>query len=180
MGRRPFLSKKYYSLVWQIHNRWYKGNQTFQSIRPATTNGPAIAAQGDGSVPPYILGLDNGSGELQVWMTSNYAESNIDGITGLDSTIYDIAEGLKLGDRANGQWVHRAITRKGNKFTTWENGTKVTEWTSDKVVKRNTRDAKTGGTDQKASLNLSIGRSQQADYFKGYIDGLKFTKGSII
>ena len=175
----PFY-QKYYSLIWQIHNRWYKGNQTFQSIRPATTNGPAIAAQGDGSVPPYILGLDNGSGELQVWMTSNYAESNIDGISGLDSTIYDIAAGLKLGDRANGQWVHRAITRKGNKFTTWENGTKVTEWTSDKVVKRNTRDAKTGGTDQKASLDLSIGRSQQADYFKGYIDGLKFTKGEAL
>ena len=174
------LYQKYYSLVWQIHNRWYKGNQTFQSIRPATTNGPAIAAQGDGSIPPYILGLDDGSGELQVWMTSNYAESNIDGITGLDSTIYDIAAGLKLGDRANGQWVHRAITRKGNKFTTWENGTKVTEWTSDKTVKRNTRDAKTGGTDQKASLDLSIGRSQQADYFKGYIDGLKFTKGEAL
>jgi len=174
----PFY-QKYYSLVWQIHNRWYKGNQTYLNVRPATTNGPAIAAQGDGAVPPYILGLDNGSGELQVWMTSNYAESTIDGITGIDSTIWDIAEGVKLGDRANGQWVHRAITRKGNKFTTWENGTKVSEWNSDKNIKRTTRDAKTGG-DQRASMNLSIGRSQQADYFKGYIDGLKFTKGEAL
>ena len=175
----PYYQKAF-SQFWQINNRWYKGAQTFQSIRPRTTNGPAIAAQGDGSVPPYIFGLDNGSGELQVFMTSTRAEASIDGITGIDAGSWDIANGLKLGDRQNGQWVHRAITRKGNKFTTWENGTKVTEWTSDKTIKRTTRDAKTGGTDEKASLNLSIGRSQQADYFKGYIDGLKFTKGEAL
>ena len=175
----PYYQKAF-STFWQLNNRWYKGAQTYIAIRPETTNGPAIAAQADGSVPPYIFGLDNGSGELQVFMTSTRAESNIDGITGIDTTIWDIANGVKLGDVANGQWVHRAITRKGNKFTTWENGTKVTEWSSDKTVKRVTRDAKTGGTDEKASMKLSIGRSQQADYFKGYIDGLKITKGEAL
>lgn len=175
----PFYVKAY-SEIWQINNRWYKGAQTFLSARQSTTNGPAISAQGDGSIPPYIFGLDNGSGELQVFMTSTYASADIDGITGVDSTSWDIADGLKLGDKSLNQWVHRAVTRKGNKFTTWENGTKVTEWTSDKVVKRNTRDAKTGGEENKVSLNLSIGRSQQADYFKGYIDGIKITKGESI
>jgi len=172
----PFY-QKYYSALWQLNNRWYEGNQTYLAIRPSSTNGAAIVAQGDGAVPPFILGLDNGEGELQVWITSNYAESNIDPITRVDDTIYDIAEGIKLGDRANGQWVHRAITRKGNTWKTWENGVKVSEWNSETTVKRVTRDAKTGGTDSKASLHLSIGRGQQADYFKGYIDGLKFTKG---
>ncbi len=175
----PFYQKAY-SQFWQINNRWYKGAQTFTSIRPRTTNGPAIAAQNDGSVPPYILGLDNGSGELQIFMTSTRAESTIDGITGIDSTIWDIADGIKLGDRQNGQWVHRAVTRKDNKFTTWENGTLVSQFTSDKTLKRVTRDAKTSGTDEKASLNFSIGKSQQADYFKGYIDGLKVTKGEAL
>jgi len=172
----PYYQKNF-STFWQLNNRWYKGAQTYTSIRPETTNGPAIAAQGDGSIPPYIFGLNNGSGELQVFMTSTRAESNVDGVSGIDSTIWDIADGKKLGTVANGQWVHRAITRKGNKFTTWENGTKVTEWMSDKTIKRVTRDAKTGGTDEKASMKLSLGRSQQADYFKGYIDGLKITKG---
>jgi hypothetical protein len=175
----PYYQKAF-STFWQLNNRWYKGNQTFTSIRPKTTNGPACAAQGDSSIPPYIFGLDNGSGELQVYITSTRAESNIDGISGVDSTIWDIADGKKLGDRVNGQWVHRAITRKGNKFTTWENGTKVTEWSSDKTIKRVTRDAKTSGTDEKASMKFSIGRSQQADYFKGFIDGLKVTKGESI
>lgn len=173
------LYQKYYSLVWQINNRWYKGDQTYLSIRPSTTNGPAIAAQGDGSVPPYIFGLDDGTGRLGVYIRGLYSESTIDGITGIDSTIWDIANNKKLGDKSVGQWVHRAITRKDNKFTTWENGVKVEEWFSDQTIKRTTRDAKTGG-DQKASLNLSIGRSQQADYFKGYIDGLKVTKGQAL
>jgi hypothetical protein len=72
------------------------------------------------------------------------------------------------------------LLEKVTNFTTWENGVKVDEWFSDKVIKRNTRDAKTGGTDEKASLKLSIGRSQQADYFKGYIDGLRITKGEAL
>ena len=175
------LYQKYFSLIWQINNRWYKGDQTFINVRPATTNGPAVAAQGDGSIPPYIFGLNDGTGRLGVYITGHYAESNIDGITGVDSTIWNIANNKKLGDvPSTNQWVHRAITRKGNKFTTWENGVKVDEWFSDKVIKRNTRDAKTGGTDEKASLKLSIGRSQQADYFKGYIDGLRITKGEAL
>ena len=175
----PFYQKAY-SAFWQINNRWYKGNQTFIAPRAKSTNGPAIAAQGDGSVPPYIFGLNNGSGELGVYITSTRAESTIDGITGIDSTIWDIADGVKLGDVSNGQWVHRAITRKGNKFTTWENGTLVSQWTSDKTIKRVTRDAKSSGSDEKASMNLSIGRSQHADYFKGYIDSLKVTKGEAL
>ena len=175
----PFYQKAY-SAFWQINNRWYKGNQTFIAPRAKSTNGPAIAAQGDGSVPSYIFGLNNGSGELGVYITSTRAESTIDGITGIDSTIWDIADGVKLGDVSNGQWVHRAITRKGNKFTTWENGTLVSQWTSDKTIKRVTRDAKSSGSDEKASMNLSIGRSQHADYFKGYIDSLKVTKGEAL
>jgi len=171
---------KNYSALWQIHNRWYKGAQTYQSIRPQTNNGPAVAAIPDGSTPGFILGLVNDEDELEVYMTSTYAESNIDEVTEIDTTIWDIADAKKLGDKQLNTWVHRAVTRKGNTFTTWEDGQKVSEWTSDKTIKRNTLDAKTGGQLARASMNLSIGRSQQADYFKGYIDSLRFTKGEAL
>lgn len=174
------IYQKNFSEFWQINNRWYTGAQTYISAPTQTTNGAAVSAQGDGSVPGFIFGLDNGSGELQVFMTDTYAESTIDGITGIDSTVWSIANGVKLGDKAVGQWVHRAVTRKGNKFTTWENGALVSQWISDLTVKRNTLDAKTGGITDRASLNLSIGRTQQSNYFKGYIDGFKFTKGEAL
>ena len=174
------IYQKNFSEFWQINNRWYTGAPTYISAPTQPTNGAAVSAQGDGSVPGFIFGLDNGSGELQVFMTDTYAESNIDGVTGIDSTVWSIANGVKLGDKAVGQWVHRAVTRKGNKFTTWENGVLVSQWISDLTVKRNTLDAKTGGITDRASLNLSIGRTQQSNYFKGYIDGFKFTKGEAL
>ena len=74
-----------------------------------------------------------------------------------------------MGTIDYGQWNHYAITRTGNIFRTFKNGTKVSEWTSPKPITRSTRDG---------TLKFSIGRSQGSDYFKGYIDGLRVTKGT--
>ena len=164
------LYQKYYSKYWQPNEKFYHGNQVFDSPRAATKHGPVFAANPDGQTPAFILGLnEGGSGTSKVYMRSTLGQSSIS--SGTDSGIWDIANGKSLGTIDYGQWNHFAITRKGNVFRTFKNGTKVTEWTSNKSLTRNTRDG---------TLKFSIGRSQGSDYFYGYIDDFRITKGTAL
>ena len=62
-----------------------------------------------------------------------------------------------MGSIDYGQWNHFAITRSGNVFRTFKNGTKQNEWTSARPITRTTVDG---------TLAFSIGRSQGADSSK--------------
>lgn len=164
------LYQKYYSKYWQPNEKFYHGNQVSDSPRSATKHGAVFAANPDGQTPAFILGLnEDGSQTSKVYMRSTLGQSSIS--SGVDSGVWDIADGKSLGTIDYGQWNHFAITRKGNVFRTFKNGTKVTEWTSNKALTRNTRDG---------TLKFSIGRSQGADYFYGYIDDFRITKGTAL
>ena len=164
------LYQKYYSKFWQPNEKFYHGNQVSSSPRAATKHGAVFATNPDGQTPAFILGLnEDGSGTSKVYMRSTLGQSSIS--SNVDSGIWDIADGKSLGTIDYGQWNHFAITRKGNVFRTFKNGTKVSQWTSNKALTRNTRDG---------TLKFSIGRSQGADYFYGYIDDFRISKGSAL
>jgi len=164
------LYQKYYSKFWQPNEKFYHGNQVSASPRSATKHGAVFATNPDGQTPAFILGLnEDGSGTSKVYMRSTLGQSSIS--NNVDSGIWDIADGKSLGTIDYGQWNHFAITRSGNVFRTFKNGTKVSQWTSNKALTRNTRDG---------TLKFSIGRSQGADYFYGYIDDFRITKGSAL
>lgn len=164
------LYQKYYSKFWQPNEKFYHGADVVGAPRTATNHGAVFAANPDGQTPAFILGLnEDGAGTSKVYIRSSLSQSTIS--SGTDTTIWDIANGQSMGTINYGQWNHFAITRKGNIFRTFKNGTKVSEFTSPKPITRNTRDG---------TLKFSIGRSQGSDYFKGYIDGLRVTKGTAL
>ena len=164
------LYQKYYSKFWQPNEKFYHGADVVGAPRTATNHGAVFAANPDGQTPAFILGLnEDGAGTSKVYIRSSLSQSTIS--SGTDTTIWDIADGKSMGTIDYGQWNHFAITRKGNIFRTFKNGTKVSEFTSPKPITRNTRDG---------TLKFSIGRSQGSDYFKGYIDGLRVTKGTAL
>ena len=164
------LYQKYYSKFWQPNEKFYHGADVVGAPRSATNHGAVFAANPDGQTPAFIIGLnEDGAGTSKVYMRSSLSQSTIS--SGTDTTIWDIADGKSMGTINYGQWNHFAITRKGNVFRTFKNGTKVSEFTSPKAITRNTRDG---------TLKFSIGRSQGSDYFKGYIDGLRVTKGTAL
>ena len=164
------LYQKYYSKFWQPNEKFYHGADVVASQRTATNHGAVFTANPDGQTPSFILGLnEDGSGISRVYLRSSLSQSTIS--SGTDTTIWDIADGKSMGSINYGQWNHFAITRSGNVFKTFKNGTKQNEWTSSKAITRSTRDG---------TLAFSIGRSQGADYFKGFIDDLRVTKGSAL
>ena len=164
------LYQKYYSKFWQPNEKFYHGADVVGAPRTATNHGAVFAANPDGQTPAFILGLnEDGAGTSKVYIRSSLSQSTIS--SGTDTTIWDIADGKSMGTIDYGQWNHFAITRKGNIFRTFKNGSKVSEFTSPKPITRNTRDG---------TLKFSIGRSQGSDYFKGYIDGLRVTKGTAL
>ena len=164
------LYQKYYSKFWQPNEKFYHGADVVGAPRTATAHGAVFASNPDSQTPGFIFGInEDGSGVSRLYLRSSLSQSTIS--SGTDTTIWDIADGKIIGTIDYGQWNHFAITRKGNVFRTFKNGTKVSEFTSPKSITRSTRDG---------TLKFSIGRSQGSDYFKGFIDGLRVTKGSAL
>tara|TARA_A100001015_G_scaffold245433_1_gene281378 strand:+ start:7098 stop:11786 length:4689 start_codon:yes stop_codon:yes gene_type:complete len=164
------LYQKYYSKFWQPNEKFYHGADVVGAPRTATAHGAVFASNPDSQTPGFIFGInEDGSGVSRLYLRSSLSQSTIS--SGTDTTIWDIADGKIIGTIDYGQWNHFAITRKGNVFRTFKNGTKVSEFTSPKSITRSTRDG---------TLKFSIGRSQGSDYFKGYLDGLRVTKGTAI
>ena len=164
------LFQQNYSQYWVPNEKWYHGSDVSSTIRSATKHGAVFASNPDGQTPAMILGLNhNGSGTSKVYLRSFLGQASISG--SVDSGTYDIADGKSLGTIDYGQWNHFAISRQGNTFKTFKNGVKQDEWQSTKSIARNTRDG---------TLKFSIGRSQGADYFHGFIDDFRITKGTAV
>ena len=164
------LYQKYYSKFWQPNEKFYHGADVVGAPRAKTNHGAVFTANPDGQTPAFMFGInEDGAGISRLYLRSSLSQSTIS--SGTDTTVWDIADGKIIGTIDYGQWNHFAITRSGNVFRTFKNGTKVSEFTSPKAITRSTRDG---------TLKFSIGRSQGSDFFKGYIDGLRITKGSAL
>jgi hypothetical protein len=97
----------------------------------------------------YLLGYSS-SGKLYAYMTSTF-------------TSWDVANAKLMGDIVINQWIHYAVTRQGNTFRTFQNGTLISTWTSTASL------AETGG-----ALNIGY---RSSSFFKGAIDDVRITKG---
>ena len=167
------IYQSYYANYWQDGNSFFHGKTAFSNKRAATKHGAVIASTGESQLPSFMLGLnESGNAVSKVYIRSS--ESGTATESGVTSA-YDIADGKSLGTIDYGQWNHFAITRKGTTFRTFKNGVQQDTWQSDKQIKIPVADPSAAYTS--SALDLSIGRSQGADYFYGYIDGLRITKG---
>ena len=162
-----------FSEYWQDSNSFFHGNTSLGTTpRTATKHGPVMASTTHSGIPSFIFGLNtDGNQTSKIYIRSSEIVPAVNnGVT----NGFDIADGVSLGTIDYGQWNHFAIVRKGINFYTFKNGTMVSTFQSDKSIKVPTPDLKNYDP---AGMDLSIGKSQGGDYFYGYIDGLKWTKG---
>ena len=167
------IYQSYYAKYWQDGDSFFHGKTAHANKRAATKHGAVIASTGESQLPSFMLGLnEQGNGVSKVYIRSSTSTTATEsGVT----SAFDIADGKTMGSINYGQWNHFAITRKGTTFRTFKNGVQQDTWQSDKPIKIPIADASEAY--EKTALDLSIGRSQGADYFYGYIDGLRISKG---
>ena len=165
----------YYSKFWQDATSWFHGATAFSSPRAPTKHGAVLASTQHNTLPSFMLGLnENGQGDSKVYIRSFRSQSLV--LNGLATDdCFDIANGKTMGTIDYNQWNHFAITREGDHFYTFKNGVMQDSWTSDRSIKIPQPDTRLWLS---TGLDLSIGRSQGADHFYGYLDGLRITKGT--
>jgi hypothetical protein len=134
---------------------WDFGNGNFTldwwEYRVASGGGyPAMSRAWGVTFSPWIAGWDGGSGTALFYATSN-------------GSSWDIASAASMGPIALNAWHHRAVQRMGNNFTTYYDGVQQAAWTA-------------SGTIQAAGGTLAVGAGQ-TNYFNGYIDEVRISKG---
>ena len=80
---------------------------------------------------------------------------------------WDIADGKYMGPALKDRWTHWAIVRCNDNFYTFRNGDLQNIWGSDKSIT-------TPGT------AFTIGSGPKKDYFYGYMNNVRFTKGQAL
>jgi hypothetical protein len=100
---------------------------------------------------PWLLG-HNESGTLKLYMSVDYNNWTI--------------SGLSMGSMIQNNWTHYAVVRQGNTVRTYQNGSQVST-------------ASFTGTLPIGGGSLSIGRyaDNNTDYFNGYLDDVRITRG---
>ena len=136
---------------------WEFGNGDFTieywDYRFATTaNQTVLSRDATSSYPAFRIGRSDGT-NMVVDLSSN-------------GSSFDIASAKSMGTITINTWVHYAISRSGNNFYTFKNGTLVSSWSS-------------SGTLLATSGVLNMGRNN-ATYLDGFIDDLRITKGEAL
>ena len=124
--------------------------------RTSSSGNPTVAARTNATYSPWIAGKLSG-GNNRFYVTH-------------DGDGYGEAEDLNMsmGSIDLNQWNHFAVSRKGGKFRTFKNGTKVAEEKRDELYIRVSSDS------------MQIGKGQDGNFFEGYIDGFRINKGSAV
>jgi hypothetical protein len=77
---------------------------------------------------------------------------------------WSIASAVSMGVIIINSWTHYAVTRQGNTFRTFQNGTQISTFTSTATIPN-------------GAAPLEIGRYAATYYYPGYLDELRLTKG---
>jgi hypothetical protein len=104
----------------------------------------------------------NSSGQPP-WMIGWTEAGNINFFAGNGSS-WSIASAVSMGVIIINSWTHYAVTRQGNTFRTFQNGTQISTFTSTATIPN-------------GAAPLEIGRYAATYYYPGYLDELRLTKG---
>lgn len=123
----------------------------YWEYRINNTNSSPTLARNTNSFTPYFI-WHGGSSTIELYLSSN-------------GSSWDVASAVSMGTIITNAWTHYAVTRNGNTFRTFQNGTQISSFTSAASLPA-------------GSGELQIGRYTTSFYFKGgYIDELRITKG---
>ena len=123
----------------------------YWEYRTVSTIYKPVLSRNTGGYPPFMIGWSD---------TGNvYFYSSTDGAS------WNVASAVSMGVIITNAWTHYAVTRNGNTFRTFQNGTQISTFTSTATLPAG------AGT-------LLIGAyATPAYFFQGYIDELRITKG---
>jgi Concanavalin A-like lectin/glucanases superfamily/Fibronectin type III domain len=102
---------------------------------------------------PFLLGYKSGS-TLYAYASSEY----------VNTQNWDIVSALSMGSVVYNSWTHYAFVRQGNTFRTYQNGIQIATTSSSSSI------AFGNGP-------LNIGRYRNSEYYQGYLDDIRITKG---
>ena len=123
----------------------------YWEYRTVSTNNKPVLSRNNSQYPPYMIGWSD---------TGNvYFYSSADGAS------WNVASAVSMGSIITNSWTHYAVTRQGNTFRTFQNGTQISTFTSTATLPA-------------GAAALLIGVYASLTYFfQGYIDELRITKG---
>jgi hypothetical protein len=123
----------------------------YWEYRTVSTIYKPVLSRNNSSYPPYMIGWSD---------TGNvYFYSSADGAS------WNVASAVSMGSIITNSWTHYAVTRQGNTFRTFQNGTQISTFTSTATLPA-------------GAAALLIGVYASLTYFfQGYIDELRITKG---
>ena len=122
----------------------------YWEYRTANTAAKGTISRNNTSPSPWLLGWPNAGN------VTFYASANAIG--------WDVADGVSMGTLTTNVWTHYAVTRQGNTFRTFQNGIQISTFTS-------------AATLYAGAAPLQIGRYNSTNYYIGYLDELRLTKG---
>jgi len=108
-------------------------------------------------------GISRNSSGQPPWMVGWTESGNINFFAGNGSS-WSIASAVSMGVIIINSWTHYAVTRQGNTFRTFQNGTQISTFTSTATIPN-------------GASPLEIGRYAATYYYPGYLDELRLTKG---
>jgi hypothetical protein len=109
-----------------------------------------ICRNNNQTIMPFVVGYEN-TGNVSAYLSSN-------------NSTWDITNGASLGPATLNVWQHFALVRKGNTFTGYKNGVQTVQWSSSLALAA-------------GSLPMPIGFYTTGQFFHGYIDELRISKG---
>jgi hypothetical protein len=128
------------------------GNFTIEywEYRTSSTAAKGTISRNNNSQSPWLLGWPN-AGNVTFYASTN-------------GSSWDVADGISMGVITTNVWTHYAVTRQGSTFRTFQNGIQISTFTS-------------AATLYAGAAPLQIGRYNSVNYYIGYLDELRLTKG---
>jgi hypothetical protein len=129
------------------------GNFTIEywEYRTVSTLYKPVLSRNTSGYPPFMVG----------W--SEFG--NVNFFSSADGASWNVASAVSMGTLTTNVWTHYAVTRQGNTFRTFQNGTQISTFTSTATLPAG------------AGTLLIGGYATPAYFFQGYIDEIRITKG---
>ena len=124
----------------------------YWEYRTVSTNNKPVLSRNNSQYPPYLIGWSD-TGNVYFYSSDN-------------GSSWNVASGVSMGSIITNSWTHYAVTRQGNTFRTFQNGTQISTFTSTATLPAGA-----------GALVIGAWLWASGYFFQGYIDELRITNG---
>jgi len=124
----------------------------YWEYRTVSTNNKPVLSRNNSQYPPYLIGWSD-TGNVYFYSSDN-------------GSSWNVASAVSMGSIITNSWTHYAVTRQGNTFRTFQNGTQISTFTSTATLPAGA-----------GALVIGAWLWASGYFFQGYIDELRITNG---